>query len=275
MDKRPGVIRLAVFGSHVENSSSPAIHALFAKQCGLSLDYRAIEANPENFARLLQDLAAQDAAGCNITVPLKYQAWKLAKRVSVSAQRAQAVNTLVFEHANDWYGDSTDGRGLVHDININLDHELSGARICIIGAGGAAASVLGDLLDTHPAGIVIANRTLERALKLQQIFGSEVAACSLDALGDLTPFDLVINASSAGHSGGRPELPMTMFRRNSLCYDLNYGSAAEPLHAYCSNNGILYQDGFGMLVEQAALSFELWTGQLPDTAPVLEELRGL
>jgi len=274
MDQRPGVIRLAVFGSHVGNSSSPAIHALFAKQCGLPVDYRAIEANPENFANLLQDLAAQGAAGCNITVPLKYQAWKLAKRVSLSAQRAQAVNTLVFEHTNDWYGDSTDGRGLVQDISANLGRELSGARLCIIGAGGAAASVLGDLLDTVPAGIVIANRTLERALELQQMFGSEVMACSLDELGDLTPFDLVINASSAGHSGGRVELPMTMFRCNSLCYDLNYGTAAEPLRAYCGNKAIQYQDGFGMLVEQAALSFELWTGQMPDTAPVLKELRG-
>ncbi len=269
------MIRLAVFGSHVGSSSSPAIHHMFAKQCELSVDYRAIEANTENFAERLQELAAQGAVGCNVTAPLKFQAWQLAERVSHSAQQARAVNTLVFERANDWFGDSTDGRGLVQDINANLGRELGGSRICIIGAGGAAASILGDLLEQNPAAMTVANRSPERAQELAKSFGPEVTTLPLDALGEGAAFDLVINATSGGHAGSRPDLPLLMFRPHSLCYDLNYGTAAEPLGTWCSEQEIHYQEGFGRLVEQAALSFELWTGQKPDTAPVLKALRKL
>ena len=246
---------------------------MFAAQFGLTIDYQAIETDIEHFAEQLHQLAARGARGCNVTFPLKNLAWQQAQRVSKSAQRAQAVNTLVFEDTDNWYGDSTDGPGLVRDIKHNQGLELAGSRLCIIGAGGAAAGILGDLLDQKPANIVIANRTLERAQSLQKAFGDPVVACSLDALGEGAPYDLVINATSGGHSGERLVLPSTLFSRDSLCYDLNYGSAAQPLRSYCAASGIRYQDGFGMLVEQAALSFELWTSKKPKTKSVLNALR--
>jgi shikimate dehydrogenase len=273
MDQRLPVIRLAVFGSPISHSRSPVIHGLFADQCGLNVDYRAIEATGENFAGLLDDLAARGGRGCNVTVPLKSKAWELAHRSSVSAQRAQAANILVFEGPGDWFADNTDGRGLVQDLVGNIGQELNGARICIVGAGGAAAGILGDLLACAPARVVIANRTLQRAKELQQLFGTEVSVISLGDLCTTGPFDLVINATSLGHGGRHPELPSTMFLPGSLCYDLNYGAAAKPLRTYCRNAGMDYQDGLGMLVEQAALSFELWTGQGPATKPVLKALR--
>ncbi len=287
------MIRLAVFGSPIRQSSSPAIHGMFAEQCGLDVDYQAIEATAESFAGLLQALAAQGGRGCNVTVPLKKQAWQLAQRASLSAQRAQAANTLVFESDNDWYADNTDGRGLVQDLSGNLGQPIRASRICIIGAGGAAAGILGDLLAQEPKCITIANRTLERARELQQTFSTSldapaaetsepgptpvpvVSAISLDDLGIATPFDLVINATSLGHETRHPGLPETIFLPGSLCYDLNYGAAAEPLRAFCGEMGISYEDGLGMLVEQAALSFELWTGRSPETAPVLRVLRQL
>jgi shikimate dehydrogenase len=287
------VIRLAVFGSPIRQSSSPAIHGMFAEQCGLDVDYQAIEATAESFAGLLQALAAQGGRGCNVTVPLKKQAWQLAQRSSLSAQRAQAANTLVFESDNDWYADNTDGRGLVQDLSGNLGQPIRASRICIIGAGGAAAGILGDLLAQEPKCITIANRTLERARELQQTFNTGldtpaaetsepgptpvpvVSAISLDDLGIATPFDLVINATSLGHETRHPGLPETIFLPGSLCYDLNYGAAAEPLRTFCGEMGISYEDGLGMLVEQAALSFELWTGRSPETAPVLRVLRQL
>lgn len=267
------MIRLAVFGSHVGKSSSPAIHRMFARQCGLEIDYRAIEANTENFATLLQELAAMGGTGCNVTAPLKNQAWKLAQRSSNSAQRARAANTLVFEAGGGCYADNTDGRGLVQDLETNLGCELNGARVCIIGAGGAAAGILGDLLKQQPASVVVANRTIERAQNLQRIYGSDVSAISLNSLDQEEPFDVIFNASTLGHTGGLPQLPLTLFHATSLCYDLNYGAAAEPLRSFCLENAITFQDGFGMLVEQAVLSFTLWTGQKPDTAPVMSALR--
>ena len=285
------MIRLAVFGSPISHSRSPEIHRLFARQCALEIDYRAIDANEETFPHLLEELAAGGGRGCNVTVPLKHEAWKLAQKSSASASRAQAANTLLFENTNDWYADNTDGRGLVRDLVSNLDHQLSGSRVCIIGAGGAVAGILGDLLAQGPASIVIANRTVERAKQLQEQFASlacksvlaretnsstaphtNLQAIALQALRTQDPFDLVINATSLGHDGSHPGLPLSMFHPDSFCYDLNYGVAAEPLRKFCLETKIRYHDGLGMLVEQAALSFELWTGKIPDTKPVLEQL---
>jgi len=277
------VILLAVFGSPISQSLSPAIHGRFARQCGLDVDYRAIEASAGEFADLLRQLVAQGGRGCNITAPLKNEAWKLAHSATESAQRARAANTLLFSEPDAWLADNTDGRGLVQDLALNLGQEIGGSRICIIGAGGATAGILGDLLEQKPASITVANRTLERAQALQRAFsdvseaipGSIIKAISLDDLATSDPFDLVINATSLGHAGGRPEFPPAMLLPDSLCYDLNYGAAAEPLRAYCRQAEIPYEDGLGMLVEQAALSFELWTGCKPDTSPVLQAMRQL
>ena len=265
------MILLAVFGSPVSHSRSPEIHHSFARQCALKVDYRAIEARPETFPRQVEEFAARGGRGCNITVPLKHEAWKLAQKSSDSSSRARAANTLLFKTQKDWFADNTDGRGLVRDLVSNLDHPLGGSRVCIIGAGGAVAGILGDLLAQVPASIVIANRTLGRAQQLQQQF-SGLEAIPLADLHLQDPFDLVINATSLGHHGKHPGLPPSMFHGDSLCYDLNYGAVAEPLRNFCLGAEIRYQDGLGMLVEQAALSFELWTGRMPETEPVLKQL---
>ena len=285
------MIRLAVFGSPISHSRSPEIHRLFARQCALEVDYRAIEAKLETFPRLLEELAARGGRGCNVTVPLKHEAWKLAQKSSASASRAQAANTLLFKTETDWVADNTDGRGLVRDLVSNLEQPLAGSRVCIIGAGGAVAGILGDLLAQNPASIVIANRTPGRAERLCETFAAFVCggvperetnssdslpanleAISLQALQTQDPFDLVINATSLGHDNKHPGLPLSMFHPGSLCYDLNYGAVAEPLRNFCLEAEIRFQDGLGMLVEQAALSFELWTGRIPDTEPVLKQL---
>ena len=273
MDQRSPVIKLAVFGSPVSQSRSPAIHSRFARQCGIEVDYRAIEASAASFAEQLQRLANEGGRGCNITAPFKRQAWELAGRASPGAQRAQAANTLRFDSPDDWFADNTDGRGLVRDLQARLGWRAGASRIAIIGAGGATAGILGDLLDLKPEAIIVANRTVERAARLAEAFGAAVQACPLAGLADFSACDLVINATSLGHAGQVPELPRSLFHSQSSCYDLNYGAAAEPLRQWCSTAGIHYSDGLGMLVEQAALSFELWTGKMPATEPVLQSLR--
>ncbi len=285
------MIQLAVFGSPISHSRSPEIHLSFARQCSVEVRYRAIEANIGSFPRLLEEFVARGGRGCNVTVPLKHEAWRQAQKSSDSSSRARAANTLLFKKEKEWFADNTDGRGLVRDLVSNLDHQLSGSRICIIGAGGAVAGILGDLLAQSPASIVIANRTLERAEQLCESFAglaldsvlaretnstnspvTELKAISLQARKSQDPFDLVINATSLGHDGNHPGLPPSMFHPDSLCYDLNYGKFAEPLRSFCREAKIPYQDGLGMLVEQAALSFELWTGKMPETEPVLNQL---
>ena len=270
------LIKLAVFGKPVSHSLSPRIHGLFAEQCGIEVDYRAIEATAELFPGLVADLAASGGRGCNITVPLKHEAWKLAGRCSESAERAQAANTLVFNDSNDWYADNTDGMGLVNDLQSIAACRLAGARLCLIGAGGAAAGVLGALLRSGPESVLIANRTKERAMELALAHSGlgKIDICTPHELSSMAPFDLVINATSLGHGGVAPELSPAWLKPDGLCYDMNYGKAALPLRQLCLKNNIRYSDGLGMLVGQAALSFQLWTDQAPDTVEVLYELRG-
>lgn len=269
------VIRLAVFGNPVAQSLSPAIHGAFARQCGLNVDYRAIEATRESFPGEVRNFAVEGGRGCNITVPFKHDAWKLSHRSSESARRAQAANTLLFEAGGNWFADSTDGQGLVNDLLEGANYGLKGSRICLLGAGGAAASVLASLLSGSPEIVVIANRSLDRARRLADTHSDlgPVASCTPGDLVDQAPFDLLINATSLGHSGLTPELSRQWLTLGALCYDMNYGTAAAPLRGACSALGIRYSDGLGMLVAQAALSFELWTGRVPDAAAVLRRLR--
>ena len=273
MDPGPPVIRLAVFGQPVAHSLSPRIHAEFARQLGLRVDYRAIEASPQSFAERVRELAAAGGRGCNVTVPLKHAAWILANRCSDTAARAQAANTLLFD--GDIYADNTDGQGLVNDLLSLPGGRIAGARVCLLGAGGAAAGVLAALLQACPEHIVIANRTLSRADELVSRHADlgPVQSCVPDDIARQGPFDLLINATSHGHRGATPVIEAAWISPRGLCYDLNYGEAAAPLQRTCMTAGINYSDGLGMLVHQAALSFALWTDRKPAVAPVLEGLR--
>lgn len=270
------MIRLAVFGSPVAHSLSPRIHSMFGAQLGLDVDYRPIEATHESFPGLLRTLAEGGGRGCNVTVPLKQDAWRLAGRCSDAAARACAANVLTFESGDEWFADNTDGQGLVDDLASKPGRGLTDARICLLGAGGAAAGVLGALLQAGPQALVIANRTLERATSLAARHADlgAVESCTPDGIGARGPFDLIVNATSLGHAGEAPLIDPRWLTPDGLCYDLNYGPAAEPLRDACAAAGIRYSDGLGMLVGQAALSFELWTGHRPAAVPVLEALRG-
>lgn len=270
------LIRLALFGNPVSRSLSPRIHGLFAAQCGLRVDYRAIEATAATFPEQVNRLAREGGRGCNITVPLKHEAWKLAAQCSESARRASAANTLVFRDETDWFADSTDGMGLVGDLGKQPGVSLARARICLLGAGGAAASVLGALLQAGPELVYIANRTRDRAKLLADSHGGlgQVDYGTPDELDTLPPFDLLINATSLGHQGQAARISAGWLVDEGFCYDMNYGEASLPLKALCEREHIPYSDGLGMLVGQAALSFELWTGREPDTSAVLQTLRG-
>lgn len=266
--------RLALFGQPVEASLSPSIHRLFADQLGLDIEYRAIETGPGELRQALAAFCDAGGAGCNITLPLKGEAWRLAAACSEAAGQAQAANTLHWQ-SGGWFAHTTDGIGLVADLISNRDISIAGKGILVLGAGGAVAGILGSLLAARPARLVLVNRSRERALALAERFGlpREDHVVGWENLATAGRFDLVINATSLGHQGLAPPLEVSAFAPGAVCYDLNYHRASKPLKNWCDARGLPFCDGLGMLVEQAAASFEIWTGQRPQTTHVMDILR--
>jgi shikimate dehydrogenase len=265
--------RYAVLGQPVAHSLSPRIHSLFAKQAGMTLSYEAVEVAPDKLGETLQRFHAEGWRGFNLTLPHKVAAIALCASRSVRAERAGAVNTLVRE-AGGWHGDNTDGCGLVHDLLDNLGAVIAGRRVLVLGAGGAARGILAPLLAERPAELVIASRNPWKPEDLATAFKplGPIRPCTYLALkGD--QFDLVLNATSAGHSGEVPRLPPGLLAEDALAYDLNYGAAAAPFLDWAKAQKAAHSDGLGMLVEQAAEAFHLWRGVRPKTAEVLAELR--
>ena len=265
----------AVFGTPIAHSLSPRIHAAFGKQAGIDLDYVAIEAGHTDFAARLAAFADSGGQGANVTLPLKEAAFALCGESSARARRAGAVNTLVHD-GDGWRGDNTDGAGLLRDLTQRHGLDLRGRRTLLLGAGGAARGVAPTLLDAGVDALYIANRTAQNADALSDLLGDpeRVHARYLADLPALGEFDLIVNATSATRGGELPRLPMSMVGRRTAAVDLSYGEAAIPFLAWARAHGCHDAiDGLGMLVEQAAESFELWHGVRPDTDHVYADLR--
>ena len=266
----------AVFGHPVSHSLSPRIHAAFGRQLGISLDYTAIEATPDAFPQALDAFVTAGGKGANVTLPLKEAAFALCASTSERAQRAGAVNTLI-RNDGPWRGDNTDGIGLVRDLTGRLSLDLRGRRALLLGAGGSARGVAPALLDAGVSELIIVNRTAERADALADALGDPERAHSRywDDAGAEGDYALIVNATSASRDGTNEfTLPFQLANSRTLAVDLNYGEAAIPFLAWArAANCRDVVDGLGMLVEQAAASFELWHGVRPDTAPVYATLR--
>lgn len=269
--------RYAVLGNPVAHSRSPSIHAAFAQATGQALAYSRLLAPLDGFAATVQAFAAEGARGCNVTVPFKFEAFALCPRHTERARLAGAANTLRFD-AEGWLADNTDGAGLLRDIEHNAARPLAGQRVLLIGAGGAAAGVLGPLLGARPAELVLVNRTLDKAQQLvarhadcAQQHGVQLSARPLNEAGEA--FDLVINGTASSLGGQGIPVGSQVLRAGTLAIDMMYGPAAAPFMQWAARHGAQGRDGLGMLVEQAAESFALWRGVRPDTQAVLAQLR--
>lgn len=265
--------RYGLVGHPVEHSRSPLIHTVFARQTRQHLTYELIDAAPEAFETAVRGFGAAGGKGLNVTVPHKEAAFALCDEASEAATAAGAVNTISITNGK-LRGDNTDGVGFIRDVTVNQRQALAGKRIVVLGAGGAARGIIGPLLAEHPASIVIANRTIDRAEELVARFGAAVlAAQTFAAIGEQPPFDVVINATSAGLKGESPPFPKSLVGPQSFCYDLVYGSTDTPFVVWAKSHGAARAvQGWGMLVEQAAESFAIWRGVRPDTKALLKQL---
>ncbi len=272
MSSGPG--RYVLFGHPVSHSWSPFIHGLFARQVDHVVDYKVQDVAPGGFRHAVINFFVQGGGGANVTLPHKPAAAEIVNELSARAERARAVNTIVRRSSTELYGENTDGAGLVTDLTRNLDVKVHGARLLVLGAGGATRGVLAPLLEEEPREVRIANRTPERAEALREEFSDlgEVSASGFDAIED-RPWDIIINATAASLAGEVPELPERVVGRETVCYDLAYGRGDTVFMRWAQERGSqrAYK-GWGMLVEQAAEAYLLWHGVRPETKPVMGAL---
>jgi len=254
----------AVMGDPIQHSLSPMIHQCFAEQTGIQLRYNKTQIESTRFEQQVRDFFNAGGGGLNITLPCKQQAFAMSDEVSTRCLRARSANTL-WSKAGVLYADNTDGIGLLRDLQRYT--KVAAKRVLLIGAGGAARGVLGPLLDENPAQLTIANRTIATAFELQADFMYKPVVSGLKSLRGR--FDLIINASSASRHGETVELPRAVIASAELCYDLSYQmEGVTPFVAYARSVGREAVDGLGMLIEQAAESFFMWHGVMPDTQPI-------
>ena len=270
-----------VIGNPIAHSKSPAIHQAFANQGRLAISYQRqyCPDNVESFQAVVNAFFNGGGVGANVTVPFKQVAFTQCQAqgaLSEHAQVAGAVNTLLIKN-NALYGDNTDGQGLINHIR-RLGWPLTEARVAIIGAGGAARGVILPLIEAGIATLTLANRTVSKADTLiselsaasPTIKNQTITTCETAKLTG--QFDLIINATSIGLSND--SLPLANNLNSHHVYDMMYGREL-PFLQHFANRGAQTSDGYGMLIAQAALSFERWTGQNIDVDAATATLQSL
>jgi shikimate dehydrogenase len=263
-----------LFGYPVHHSWSPFIHGMFARQTGQDMSYHLFESPPERFRSEVLAFLSREGSGANITLPHKQAATELVNELTPRAQLAGAINTIA-RRDSGLLGDNTDGAGLLTDLRSNLGLKWSAPRILVLGAGGAARGAIAPLLALRPRLLMIANRTATRAEELARDFADmgPVSGCEFSRL-ESQRFDLIVNATSASLRGEVPLIPIGVVDSLTTCYDMAYGFQDTAFVTWARRLGAgRAEQGWGMLVEQAAEAFELWRGVRPQTAPVLQALR--
>ncbi|WP_448215113.1 shikimate dehydrogenase [Endozoicomonas sp. 2B-B] len=264
----------AVMGNPIEHSKSPRIHAMFAESVGHRLSYNAQLVPVDGFEQAVKRFFDNGGyLGLSVTVPFKEQAWQLSTVRTARAQKAGAVNTLWLDEQGALNGDNTDGLGLVQDLTVNNGVSIKGARVLVLGAGGAVRGILEPILAQELSEVVIANRTVSKAEALADLFPEQPVKAS--GFSELEGhFDIIINGTSASLHGDLPPVPPSVIAASTCCYDMMYSASYTVFNRWALDQGAgTVIDGLGMLVEQAAEQFAIWRGVRPEAIPVLEMLR--
>lgn len=266
----------AVFGNPIEQSRSPEIHQLFAQQNNEFIEYSKILGQKGMFSANLNEFFSDPSAkGCNVTLPFKQDAADWVDELSENAKACGAVNTIFRKENGKYFGDNTDGRGLIHDLIIQ-DVSFLNAKVLLIGAGGAARGVVLPFLENQVSSIDIVNRTKSKAVQLAEWFdNSSILGLSFDELNEsLKIYDIIVNCTSASLTGELPNINDQVLAQAKVVYDMVYLANDTVFMQKAKHLGVkTVSDGLGMLVGQAAFSYLLWRGIMPSTNEVLAYLR--
>mgnify|MGYP001179773377 FL=1 len=259
--------KLGVVGDPIEHSLSPQIHNIFSKQTNINIEYQLYHVFETSLDTFIKDFFDEGGHGLNITLPHKSNCLRSVTNASSLVNLIGAANTLHSKHQDEIFADSTDGIGLVEDLKDKC--LITSANVLILGAGGSASSIIPDLDACKPRNIIIDNRSKHNLDKLVQRFSSakEINSSILTLESFNEEIDLIINATSMGFSGTFSWNKDFKTNHETVFYDLSYSKNDNQTSFlnWASQFSDKYFDGFGMLIQQAAAAFELWTGVLPET----------
>jgi shikimate dehydrogenase len=266
--------RACVIGWPISHSRSPMIHGWWLQRYGIAGAYTREPVRPEDLADFLGHLRARGFVGCNVTIPHKEEAFRLADRRSSAADAIGAANTLWLE-GDTLCADSTDGAGFMANLKASAGgFTAAGRAVAILGAGGAARAIVHALLEDGATEVRLVNRTLARAQALAQHFGPRVVPVAWDDKARACRgVALVVNTTALGMKGQAPlDLDVAGFDAGTVVADIVYVPLITPLLAATRAQGLPIVDGLGMLLHQAVPGFARWFGVRPE---VTAELRAL
>lgn len=262
--------KFAVLGNPIDHSLSPQIHLEFARQSGISLSYIKKNVPLDSFDKIISELKNDKFCGANVTLPFKSHAAKIAQHKSNEVIDTQSANTLTFTNAYI-KADSTDGLGLISDLE-NKIGSIANANILLLGAGGAAQAIIPALYRSNINQLFLWNRTIHKSHDMQLFWSKKYNNTFVMENIDLSDIGLIINATSAGVNSQVSPIQINTKNKDLVCYDMMYGQKTAFLQQAEKNN-LNHFDGLGMLVQQAALSFEIWHEMKVDAKKIEADLR--
>ena len=264
--------KFAVIGNPINHSLSPQIHSEFARQNSIDLTYeKFMAADDINFTSTIENLISNGYSGANVTLPFKGCAAKISTTRTSDVDLTGSANTLCFDN-NAIAAHTTDGIGLVNDL-IDKIGSISNSSVLLLGAGGAANAVIPSILSEKISNLYLWNRTIQKSFDMAESWHESFKKVSVMEKVEFNKIDIVINATSAGiDDTSLSPISLNDCHKEIICYDMMYGKQT-PFLKNASDNNLTFFDGLGMLVKQAAASFEIWHGLKVESKSVEESLR--
>ena len=257
-------IKLGVVGDPIDHSLSPLIHSKFGAMNGMEIDYQLFHVVQKDLIEFIKDFFSKGGHGLNITLPHKLNCVNAADILSSEVEMLGAANTLSKNQDGKIVASSTDGLGFIRDCS-DKNIEIDNKRVLILGAGGASQSIIPAIARMNPAKLMVDNRSPNKIEILTEKFSS-FNLQSFEHNDD--PIDLLINATSAALSGPFDWDIQNQLNKETIFYDLSYGKASKKFFSWSSQFSKNRFDGTGMLIAQAAFSFQLWFDTFPDISNI-------
>jgi shikimate dehydrogenase len=266
--------KFAVIGNPINHSLSPQIHSEFARQNSIDLTYEKIMADDDvNFTSTIENLIRDGYSGANVTLPFKGCAAKISTTRTSDVDLTGSANTLSFFN-NVIAAHTTDGVGLVNDLTDKIG-SISNSSVLLLGAGGAANGVIPSIFSEKISHLYLWNRTIQKSFDMAESWHESFKKVSVMEKIEFNKIDIVINATSAGiDDTSLSPISLNDCHKEIICYDMMYGKQT-PFLKNASDNNLTFFDGLGMLVKQAAASFEIWHGLKVESKSVEESLRSI